>query len=110
MKKMNEIINETQEQLEVVTGRLSYILSVKDKAAQLDDKTAIFMGDPFGTLELAMRCLDKFTFTLIDDLNTVIEDALEAIEDAEEWELEQDQEPEPEPLPEAGQDQKGGAE
>ena len=108
MKKMNEIINETQEQLEVVTGRLSYILSVKDKAAQLDDKAAIFMGVQFGILELAMNCLDKFTFKLIDDLNTVIEDALEAIEDAEEWELEQDQEPEP--LPEAEQVKEGGAE
>lgn len=108
MKEMNEIIKDKQEAIEVITGRLINTIGVRERAARLDARVSAYMGPRFATLEIAMEHLDRFTLYLIDDLDEAITEAMEAIDEAEEAELEQDQEPEP--LPEAEQDQKGGAE
>lgn len=104
--EMNELINDTQDIIETIAGRLSNVIRVKDRAARLDERVTAFMGQEFGALTLASHCLDSIALDLVDKLDEAISEALFIIDEAEEAELEQDQEPEP--LPEAGQDQKGG--
>lgn len=106
--EMNEIINDTQDIIETIAGRLSNVIRVKDRAARLDERVTAFMGQEFGALTLASHCLDSIALDLVDKLDEAISEALFIIDEAEEAELEQDQEPEP--LPEAVPDQEGGAE
>ena len=42
--EMNEIINDTQDIIETIAGRLSNVIRVKDRAARLDERVTAFMG------------------------------------------------------------------
>ena len=113
MMEMNELINDTQDIIETIAGRLSNVIRVKDRAAQLDERVTAFMGQEFGALTLASHCLDSIALDLVDKLDEAISEALFIIDEAEEvdtfaeWEK---KEPAKDQEPEAGQDhdQKGG--
>ena len=113
--EMNELINDTQDIIETIAGRLSNVIRVKDRAARLDERVTAFMGQEFGALTLASHCLDSIALDLVDKLDEAISEALFIIDEAEEvdtfavaeWEKKEpakDQEPETVP------DQEGGAE
>ena len=118
MMEMNEIINETQDIIETIAGRLSNVIRVKDRAARLDERVTAFMGQEFGALTLASHCLDSIALDLVDKLDEAISEALFIIDEEEEvdtfavaeWEKkEAAKDQEPEPLPEAEQGKEGGA-
>ena len=123
--EMNEIINDTQDIIETIAGRLSNVIRVKDRAARLDERVTAFMGQEFGALTLASHCLDSIALDLVDKLDEAISEALFIIDEAEEvdtfavaeWEKKEAAKDQgPEPLPEVEQeleavpDQEGGAE
>lgn len=83
MKGMNEIINETQEKIEVITGKLHTVLRTKERVDQLDAKMCSYM-DQGGTLDFAKDQLDKLALDLVVDLDGVILEALSDIEADEE--------------------------
>ena len=121
--EMNELINDTQDIIETIAGRLSNVIRVKDRAARLDERVTAFMGQEFGALALASHYLDSIALDLVDKLDEAISEALVIIDEAEEvdtfaeWEKKEAAKDQgPEPLPEVEQeleavpDQEGGAE
>ena len=119
MMEMNEIINDTQDIIETIAGRLSNVIRVKNRAARLDERVTAFMGQEFGALALASHCLDSIALDLVDELDEAISEALFVIDEAEkvdtfavaEWEKKEAAKDQgPEPLPEAEQCKEGGAE
>lgn len=83
MKGMNNIIVDTQEQIEVITGKLNTVLRTKERVDQLDAKMSSYMNQS-GALDLAKDQLDKLAFDLVVDLDGVILEALADIEADEE--------------------------
>lgn len=79
MKGMNNIIVDTQEQIEVITGKLNTVLRTKERIYQLDAKMSSYMNQS-GTLDFAKDQLDKLAFDLVVDLDGVILEALADIE------------------------------
>lgn len=79
MKGMNNIIVDTQEQIEVITGKLNTVLRTKERVDQLDAKMSSYMNQS-GALDFAKDQLDKLAFDLVVDLDGVILEALADIE------------------------------
>lgn len=83
MKGMNNIIADTQERIEVITGKLHTVLRTKERVDQLDAKMCSYMNQG-GTLDFTKDQLDKLALDLVVDLDGVILKALSDIEADEE--------------------------
>lgn len=104
MKGMNDIIADTQERIEVITGKLHTVLRTKDRVDQLDAEMCSYMNQG-GTLDFAKDQLDKLALDLVVDLDGVILEALADIEaDEEEVDAYAAMYDEEDFLPEADQD------
>lgn len=102
---MEDMILEVEEQIIETTRSINLVIHTKDKLEQLQGRIDSYMGDEVVNLDPCKEALEKVQNGLVNELCTIISEALEQLEENERAVFVF-----PEHEPEVEEDQEGGAE